>query len=350
MPFVPLLLVGLTAAPPPPVSLEGTLRAVCQTHAADPGHPWALAHGITLEGRDFRARDGRRAVDVIVSDFVRLGPRFEPFTAEGIPVQPHPALQEKTLVLAGVPLGRKFQTPQGAVTLKALVEALQRGFSPALASSPDGAWTLDALGHVLPPGTPFRNGAGETVRFDAVMDEALATLERAQAELAEGMKAGLPQVPKRKRGIYTHPCGGLHFFQAVASWARHPAVRKAWGGRLEAQVEVLLYRLGSEARQYEAALAASPEHRLVLLSQSLKFYGHFLETLGRYRKENGWRPTPKQQQAVLRARQLLEATVRRLGEAQAFQRMPTLAQEQPQLYWDLLGDACHAAHGLELWK
>jgi hypothetical protein len=352
-----LLLLGLTAVPTATASPAGQLRAVCQTHAADPGHPWALAHGITLEGRDFRARDGRLAVDVIVSDFLRREPApegrglfFEPFTAQGVPVQPHPALQEKTLVLAGVPLGRKFRTAGGPVTLKALVEALQHGFRPALASSPEGAWALDALGHVLPPGATFRNGAGETVRFDAVMDEALATLERAQAELAEGMKAGRPEVPKRKQGIYTHPCGGLHFFQAVAGWARHPAVRKAWGGRLEAQVDVLLYRLGSEARQYEAALAASPGHRLELLSQSLKFYGHFLETLGRYRKETGWRPSPKQQQTVARARQWLEATVRRLGEAQAFERMPALAQERPQLYWDLLGDACHAAHGLELWR
>ncbi|ADO72914.1 hypothetical protein [Stigmatella aurantiaca] len=353
-----LLVLGLAAASPaaPPSTAE-QLHAVCQTHALEPSNPWALAHGITLEGRDVRARDGRRAVDVIVSDFLRRdeapggrGLYFESFTAQGHPVQPHPALLEKTLVLAGVPLGRTFRTEAGPVTLKRLMEALQRNFHPTLASSPEGAWALDALGHVLTPGATFRNGTGETVRFDAVMDEALVTLEREQSELAEGMKAGLPQVPKRKQGIYAHPCGGLHFFQAVASWARHPAVRQAWGGRLEVQVDVLLYRLGSEARQYEAALAAAPQHRLALLSQSLKFYGHFLETLGRYRKENGWRPSPSQQQTVVRARQLLEATVRRLGEAQAFQRMPVLAKEEPQLFWDLLGDSCHAAHGLDLWK
>ncbi|MDC0708476.1 hypothetical protein POL68_08350 [Stigmatella sp. ncwal1] len=355
---LPLLVLGLAATSPTAApSTAEQLHAVCQTHAQEPGTPWALAHGITLEGRDFRARDGRRAVDVIVSDFLRRdaapggrGLFFEPSTPQGQPVAPHPALLEKTLVLAGVPLGRKFQTDEGPVTLKHLVEALQRTFRPALASSAEGAWTLDALGHVLTPGASFQNGAGETVRIDAVMDEALVTLERAQSELAEGMKAGLPQVPKRKQGIYTHPCGGLHFFQAVASWARHPAVRRAWGGRLEAQVDVLLYRLGSEARQYEAALATAPQHRLALLSQSLKFYGHFLETLGRYRKENGWRPSASQQRAVVRAHQLLEATVRRLGEAQAFQRMPTLAREEPQLFWDLLGDSCHAAHGLDLWK
>jgi hypothetical protein len=355
----PLLLLGLAATTPaasPPSTAE-QLRAVCRTQAADPRNPWALAHGITLEGRGFQARDGRQAADVIVSDFLRRdeapdgrGLYFEPFTADGTPVEPHPALQVKTLVLAGVPLTRKFKAEGGPVTLKMLVEDLQRDFRADLATAPQGAWTLDALGHVLAPGASFRNGAGQTVRFDAVMDAALAALERANAELAAGMKAGLPQVPKQKQGIYTHPCGGLHFFQAVASWARHPTVRKAWGGRVEAQVEVLLYRLGSEARQYEAALSSSPEHRLALLSQSLKFYGHFLETLGRYRKENGWSPTPPQRQAVTRAHQLLEATVRRLREAGAFQGMEELAKTQPQLYLDLVGDSCHAAAGLEAWR
>lgn len=354
-----LLLLGLTAASPPasPAFAE-QLRAVCRTEGANPRNPWALAHGIVLEGRGFRARDGRLAADVIVSDFLRRddapggqGLSFGPFTADGTPVEPHPALQVKTLLLAGFPASRKFQAQGGSVTLGALVEELKRGFRPELASSSEGAWTLDALAQSLAPGATFRTGAGETVRIDAVMDEALATLERADEELAAGMKAGLPQVPKQRQGIYTHPCGGLHFFQAVASWARHPAVRKAWGSRLDTQVDVLVYRLGSEARQYEAALADAPSaYRIPLLSQSLKFYGHFLETLGRYRRETGWNPTPPQRQAVTRAHQLLEATVRRLGEAGAWRELEPLQKQQPQLYLDLVGDACHAAHGLDEWK
>ncbi|WP_224245206.1 hypothetical protein [Hyalangium gracile] len=353
-----LLLLGLaTATPAAPSATAEQLRALCRTQGANPRNPWALAHGVTLEGRGFRARDGRLAAEVIVSDFLRReeGPTgrglyFEPFTADGTPVEPHPALQVKTLVLAGFPRSRKFQTAWGTVTLGALVEELQRDFRPELARSPEGAWALDALSQVLEPGATFRNGAGEQVRFDAVMEEALGTLERAHADLSAGMKAGLPQVPKQKQGIYAHPCGGLHFFQAVAGWARHPAVRKAWGERLGVQVDVLIYRLGSEARQYEAALMDAPRYRMSLLSQSLKFYGHFLETLGRYRRESGWSPTVRQQQAVTRAHQLLEATVRRLGEAGAFRDTETLAKQHPQLYLDLIGDACHAAHGLAEWR
>jgi hypothetical protein len=235
------------------------------------------------------------------------------------------------------------------VTLGALVEDLKRDFRPERASEAHEAWALDALTRVLTSGATFQNGAGQTVRMDAVMDEALATLERDQAELAAGMKAGRPEVPKRKQGIYAHPCGGFHYFQAVASWARHPAVRKAWGKRLDAQLDVLFYRLESESRQYEAALIAAPQYRLQILVQMMKFHGHFLETLGRYRQENGWRPTPVQLQAVEKSRAKLDTAVRQLEEMGAFRDMDTLAKQQRQVYLDLIGDACHAAHGLDAW-
>lgn len=354
-----LVLLGLAAAPagaPPAPSTSDVLHAQCRTYAADVKNPWALAHGMTQEGRAFKARDGRAAADVIVSDFLRRdaapggkGLYFDAFAPDGTPVEPHTALQVKTLVNAGYPLTQSFKASWGPVTLGALVEDLQGDFRPEWATQPDGAWALDTLTRVLAPGATFQNRAGQTVRVDAVMDAALATLEKDQAELAAGMKAGLPEVPKRKQGIYTHPCGGFHFFQAVASWARHPAVRKAWGGRLDAQLAVLFYRVDSESRQYEAALAAAPQYKLQLLTQMLKFHGHFLETVGRYRQENGWRPSPAQQATVDKARAKLDAAVRQLQELGAFKSMDTLAKQQHQVYLDLIGDACHAAHGMDFW-
>jgi hypothetical protein len=231
------------------------------------------------------------------------------------------------------------------------VEDLKRDFRRDSALSPHGAWTLDALSQALPPGATFTNGAGERIRFDAVMDEALALLEREQAELLAGMKAGLPQVLKRKQGIYAHPCGGLHLFQAVATHARHPAVRKAWGPRLDTQVDVLFYRLASESRQYDAALAsAPPAYRLPVLVQMVKFHGHFLETLGRYRVETGWKPSPEQKQAVEQAHALLDGAVRRLETLGAFRDMESLKATHHQLHLDLIGDSCHAAHGLGYWR
>ena len=104
-----------------------------------------------MEGRSFKARDGRAAADVIVSDFLRRdeapggkGLYFETFAEDGTPVEPHPSLQVKTLLLAGYPLSQKFKAAWGPVTLGALVEDLKRDFRPERASQSHEAWALDA--------------------------------------------------------------------------------------------------------------------------------------------------------------------------------------------------------------
>ncbi|SDE80650.1 hypothetical protein [Myxococcus virescens] len=350
-----------SAAPPSDVS--SLLASRCRQWAATPDNPWALAHGLALDGRDFRTRDGQPAADTIIARYLRRTPPpshapaaaqrlfFDSRTANGTPVEPHPALQLKSLLHAGYPVRHRFNASWGPVMVQALVEQLQLDFRPSLVAHPEGAWALDALSLAMEPGATFRTSEGTTVHIDAVMRDALATLEAAQAELSAAMRAGRTQVPKRKQGIYAHPCGGLHYFQAVAGWARHASVRKAWRKRLDAQVDVLLYRLDSEGRQYEAALADAPfAHRLPLLVQMLKFQGHLLETLGRYRDDTRWRPTKAQQQTVERARTALEHTVRRLEAGGAFDGWSALAERQPQLALDLLGDTCHAARGEALWR
>jgi hypothetical protein len=82
----------------------------------------------------------------------------------------------------------------------------------------------------------------------------------------------------------------------------------------------------------------------------LKFHGHLLETLGRYRDDTGWRPTPAQRETVERARTYLEGTVRRLEQLGAFNELPAIAARERQLALDLVGDTCHAAHGEALWS
>ncbi len=361
----PLLLVisvlATTAAGATPTGQE--LAGRCRAWASDAHHPWALAHGVVLEGRAFRASDGRLASDVVVSDFLRRTPAledapskgadlfFEPFTSDNsTPVEPHPALQVKTLLAAGLPLSQRFTASWGTVTLRELVEDVKRDFRMDQVASAESAWMLDVLSLASRPGDTFRDGTGRQVGVNAVMERALATLEAEQAELASGMKAGRHEVPKRGQGIYAHPCGGLHYFQAVAGWARHPTVRAAWKQRLAAQVDVLLYRLDSEMRQYETAWASVPTQRELVLAQMLKFQGHFLETLGRFRDDTGWRPTAVQQETVERARGYLENTLRRMDETGLLAAPASVATRNRQLALDLVGDTCHAAHGEALWS
>lgn len=354
--------IFLAKAPAARAEAHRELHIQCLIWAANSKNPWALAHGITGLGPNFAAENGRRASEVIVSGFLQKGgpPAGNPYSydryaPDGTPIEPHTNLIVKTLVLAGVPPSTRFQAAFGELSLAEMVEGVKRGFRHAPANEQywrDSAWTLDLLAATLRPGkgARFINGAGEMVDFEQVMDDALAYLEKTQADLAAGMDKGLPQVEKRKQGIYAHHCGGLHFVQAVGSWTRHPEVRKRWGARLDRQLQVLFFRLGSEARQYEAALAQAPGYKLQILTQMVKFYGHFLETTGRLKVESGFRPSEGQQREIEKAKALLDRAVRELKELRAFESMEKLRSSHPQIYLDLIGDSCHATHGWDYWR
>lgn len=358
---VPLLI--LLAQPAPKPHTHQALLDQCLVHAADPKNPWALAHGMTAFGASFLASDGRKAAEVITKDFLNrnllidggIGPGsafgYPRYAADRTPIEPHSNLLTKTFVMAKMAPTTALPTSWGTVTVQQLIDGVKKGFRHVPASDDywrDAAWTLDLFSQTGKPGSQIATELGP-VSLDTVMNDALTALEKNQADLAEGLDKGLPEVPKRKQGIYAHPCGGLHFIQAVFGWSRFPEVKKKWGPRLDKQIAVLFYRLESERRQYDAALQQAPQFKLQILTQEVKFYGHFLETLGRLKNETGWKPNKEQQLSINRAKALLDAAVTGLEGIKAFQTMDAIKQSNPQVHLDLIGDACHAANGWNQW-
>src|SRR5439155_21936375 len=130
--------------------------------AADVHDPWALAHGVTALGANFVAADGRRAVDVMVDDYLRKNPSdagmplgYETFASDGTPIEPHPNLFTNTLVNAGVPPSARFRTRAGDVTLEQIVRGIEKGFHHAPASEYYGReaeCALDVLSQTHKPG------------------------------------------------------------------------------------------------------------------------------------------------------------------------------------------------------
>jgi hypothetical protein len=366
--FVALLVAAVAQAAPEPHALQ-VLRAQCRTWAADPKNPWALAHGVKLFGGGFQAADGRRATDVIVHDFLvrsatgdgGLGkpPRFgfARYGPDGTPIEPHTNLNTKALLVeAHLPLTTTFPASWGPVSLRDLAQSAKQGFvhSPqSLDYWKDVGWTLEIISATEKPGAVLVTAAGP-VPVDQVFDDALVELEKETAELKAGLERQLPQVDKRKQGLYAHSCGGLHFVQGVLGWARHQSVRKRWGSRVDSQIAILFYRLESERRQYDAAaeqaLRVAPQLTLAVLVQQVKFYGHFLETAARFRSDLGWAPTADQTRTIAVAKSLLDATVRELERRHDFEQLEHLRATQRQLFFDVVGDSCHAAHGLEAWR
>ena len=364
-----ILSLSLAGAPPTKSHAAEVLRTHCLLWAADPTNPWALAHGIKTLGPSFIASDGRKASQVIIHDFLLrntlpdggVGPGaplgFTRYGADGTPIEPHTNLNTKALVVdAKLPLSTKLQASWGPVTLKQLVDSMKAGFrhSPQVPEYwRDVGWTLGVFAVTQKPGTTWKTSDGQTIELDQVFDDALAELEVETAELKAGMEQHLPQVDKKKQGLYAHSCGGLHFVQGVLAWARHPSVKKKWGTRIDTQVAIHFYRLESERQQYEAAyqqaLTSMPQFKLPVLVQMVKFYGHWLETTAHFRDDFGWKPGAPQVQDLNRARAFLDIAVRGLEENKAFESMPQLKQTQKQVDLDLIGDSCHAAHGLEAW-
>lgn len=359
------MLVVLLAPAPVPSHAQQVLREQCLLLAADAQNPWAMAHAIKLFGAGFLASDGRRAAEVIMHDYLERAPtpdgatlHFRPFGPgpEALPIEPHINLNVKALVVeAHVPLTTTYATTFGKVTLRELVESARQGFRHVPSSADywkDVAWTLDLLAATQKPGARWKTNDGLEISLDQVFDDALTELERATADLKAGMLKGDSQVDKRKQGLYAHSCGGLHFVQGVLAWAKNPAVRQRWGTRVDDQVRIHFYRFESERRQYEAAwqqaVATAPQFKLQVLVQMVKFYGHWLETAARFR-DFGWKPSAEQQATIRVAKAMLDAAVRWLEAERAFERMDQLKTSQRQVYLDLIGDSCHAAHGLAAW-
>lgn len=331
-----------------------------------------MAHGMTAFGPSFASSTGKLAADVIVSNFAQIttpqtgdaglpagkaatfvAVHFDDYGPDGTPIEPHSNLITKTFVLSGMPMSRKFKVGNTTLTVQQMVTSVKSKFVHDVKNPvywPDIAWTLDLLSHTSKPGERWVNAQGTTISIDAVMNDALDQLERDTAELAAGLKNGLPQVDKRKQGLYAHSCGGLHFVQAVLSWARFAPVKKAWGARVDQQIAILVYRLDSEKRQYDAAFAQAPEYRLPVLVQMVKFYGHYLETTARLRDELGWQPTDPQQQSIAKARAMLDWSVRELEALDTWGQLDSIKRKQRQVYLDLIGDSCHATHGLDAWR
>jgi hypothetical protein len=301
------------------------------------------------------ANDGRMAVDVLVSDFVektvdegaaRWG--FPPEKA-GTPIEPHRNHQLMTLLRAGVALDRTFSSRNGRLTLRDLVESARRrlAFAPGDAFYRTEAWTLDALAAITPESTPrFAAAGGKELDLSVILDGAVGYLSEQHRFLDDARRRGEPKVEKRKQFIWGHPCGGFHLFQASFSWMDQEGFRKRHASSLALQIDVLLFRLEAETQVYDDALRRAPDYALQLETQRLKFYGHFLETVGRLQKLKAWGKTPARRAAVGRARDQLASAVRGLRTLRAMERMPELRTTLPQVYLDLIGDSCHAVTGL----
>jgi len=326
--------------------------AIIRRHAGAPDDPWAVAHGLRGMGRDFTINGGRRAVDYLLEDvLVTLPANGQGALGFASEAEIHPNAFLKTLLEAGVPLDHTFTHEGRRRTLRDVVDGARALLRPTLVSSVPNAlpWSIIALTRTTPPvRSQWTNAWGEPVALDVIVERALRLLEQASAPVAEAMREGRPEMGQAP--VHGFTCGGTHMLYALLAAVQAGYVGKDRRERVQQQADVMVWRLSADLdlidRFYKAraGVAASASVEWYALNAKLKLLGHGVECLAFASVHDVVAFTPAQreqrQAAVTKVRRMLrDLEARDLGEIKALDR---------EVYRQVIGDTCHARHGLTL--
>jgi hypothetical protein len=354
-----LLLAGGAAA----LLAEPLLRAGCgvlagpsddgagivQRYATPLDDPWMVAHGIRAMGRGFTLGTGRRAVDYLLETVLGEVPANGK-TVLGFPVdvEGHPNMFLKTMLEAAVPLDYAFTHKGRRHTVLEVVDGAHALLRPTLvASSPNALpWSLIALTRTTTPTRrSWTNAWAEPVDLDALVESALRLLEQASLPVADAMRDGRPET--RQAPVHNFTCGGCHMIYALLTALQAGYTGKDRPRRMQQQVDLLVWRLSADLdliERFYRARGNSVADFWYEFDAKLKLLGHAEECLAfaelhKVARLTSAQRTQRQAATSTLRRLLVDLDARNLGEAQAVDR---------ELYRQLVGDTCHARHGLTL--
>lgn len=326
---------------------DGT--AIVQRYVTSTDDPWVVAHGLRAMGHGFEIHGKRRAVDFLLEDVLVTIPANGQ-TVLGFPseVEVHANSFLKTMLEAGTPVDYAFTHGGRRRTVHDVVEGARALLRPALVSSVPNAlpWSIIALTRTT---TPLRrqwtNAWDEPVDLDALVESALGLLEQASLPIAAAMREGRPLTAQAP--VHALTCGGTHMVYALLTAMNAGYTGKDRRERVRRQVDLLVWRLGADLDLIERFYRGRQGVALLAwyeLDTKLKLLSHAEECLAFASLHKVVRLTPDQQArrrtAVATLRQMLgDLETRNLDEAKRLDR---------ELYNQLVGDSCHARHGLTL--
>lgn len=321
--------------------------AVIREHATTPLDPWAVSHGLRAMGRDFTIQGGRRAVDYLLEDQV-TSVTVNGRTMLGVPrtVEIHPNMFLKTILEAGVPLNYGFSHKGQPRTLADVVEGAKLLLRPEHDPPSETAWTITALTRLTSPlRARWTNAWGEPVDLDALVGSALEALERDSASVSDAMRQG--RSLSARAPVHELTCGGTHLIYSLIAAAHAGYTGNGRGQRLRQQVDLLVWRLGADVDlidRFYAGQKPTPFASLMHLDAKLKLLGHAEECLALATRRKVVVLSETQQG---RRQTAIAETRRLLGEVGRLD-LAKLRPRHFEAYQQLVGDVCHARHGLTL--
>lgn len=344
-----LLAAGVAGRAAGPAA-AGEGEGIIERYSTVPEDPWAVAHGIRAMGRGFKVRGGQIAVDHLLERVLASvpagGARVLAFSPD---VEVHPnAFLAEALIEPGVPLDHGFTHEGRRRTLGDVVEGARARFRPREVSGVPNAlpWSLITFARTTSPVRPrWTNAWGEAVDLDAVVEHALGLLEEASRPIARAMQEDRPE--SAKAPVHALTCGGTHMVYALLTAVQAGFVGVDRVERMRRQMDLLVWRLGADVALIERFYKERAGHGGAWwyeVDAKLKLLGHAEECLAFGVRRGVVALTPAQQAqrgaAVRKVRRMLADLERRdLGEAKALDR---------ELFRQLIGDTCHARHGLTL--
>jgi len=324
---------------------------IVQRYATPLDDPWMVAHGVRAMGRSFTLGTGRRAVDYLLeSVLVDVPVNGKTFLGFPIDVEGHPNMFLKTMLEATVPVDYAFTHKGRRRTVQEVVDGARALLRPSqVASSPnDLPWSLIALTRTTPPSRRrWTNAWGESVDLDVLVESALRLLEEASLPVAEAMREGRPET--QQAPVHNFTCGGGHMIYGLlaALQGGYTGTGKDRSRRMQQQVDLLVWRLSADLDlidRFYRTRGNSVTDFWYQFDAKLKLLGHAEECLAfaelhKLARFTSAQRTQRQAATATLRRSLIDLGARNLAEAQAADR---------ELYRQLVGDTCHARHGLTL--
>lgn len=346
---------GRKVVPPAPAGTERGLRDLIVRYARATDDPWAMMHGIRAIGKTFAVAGGPAIEYVSMHQLQEKPEGGHKYLAMPVATEGHPNTFLKTLLEVGVSLDHPITAAGRRRTVADLLHDAKQLFSyePGKISgaADDLSWSIIAFAITTPPTQDgWRNAWGRKIRFRDVAAYGLATLEWASTDFRKAMAGG--RTPTKKDRISNFTCGGTHLLYSLGVAARYGHLTKEGRRRFAEQLTLLIWRLKVDLllldQYYEVVAKAYPGKeeawRPYKLESRLKFLGHAQEILGYNALFRLVHLTSEQEEQVQQAGQTLAETLREVAKLD----FSAIKRDKRKLYHLLIGDACHAYHGIHM--
>lgn len=334
------------------------LRGVVRRYASVKDDPWAMMHGVRAFGKGFMLDEGP-AVDYLCSHFLQTQTaRGRQYLMMARSAEGHFNVLLKTLLEAGVDLDHPFVVQGHRQTVGDLLSSGKDLFtfdptlSPLHNTRDEAAWSVIAFSITTPPDKAvWRNAIGQEIRLHDLIASLFNAVELGSAEYSKAMQQGI--MPAQRDRITRFTCGGTHVIYSLAVAVRHGHLGEEGRRRLARILDLLIWRMKADtylADQHYQAMAKTDTpadiQRLYHLDTRLKFLGHAMEIIQYVRMFGLYTPTAAQEVEIRAATETLAAAILEVSRAD----IASFRRQDSHLYSLLIGDTCHACHGLTMAK